>query len=197
MPTELMKEYFLDKEELKKIQMRIVLQAAPFLKGMKESALINVPNHLLKDTAYLLKMLSISCHVLYKNRDKTMLFLYHEEMLQRLLNEPERQAFLRRYGYGLKSKEEKLKILASHMESYYRKSGEFPHEIGVFLGYPQKDVEGFIANGGKNYLLSGYWKVYENEPKAKVVFEQYDRARERAVYQLLSGMNLNEIAAFA
>ena len=197
MPTELMKAYFLDKEELKKIQMRIVLQAAPFLKGMKESALINVPNHLLKDTTYLLDMLSISCHILYKDGKKTMLFLYHEELLQRLLNEPERQKFLRRYGYGLECKEEKLKKLAARMALYYDENGEFPHEIGAFLGYPQKDVEGFIANGGKNYLLSGYWKVYENEPMAKAVFEQYDRARERAVYQLLSGMTLNEIAAFA
>lgn len=197
MPTELMRAYFLDKEELKKIQMRIVLQAAPFLKGLKESALLNVPNHLKKDTMYLLHMLSISCFVLYQDSRKTMLFLYHEELLQELLLQPERQVFLRRYGYGLESKEEKLKELAVRMRRYYNQCGEFPHEIGVFLGYPQGDVEGFIANGGKNYLMSGYWKVYDNENLAKRIFKQYDLAREQAVYQLLDGMTLGEIAAVA
>ncbi len=197
MPTELMRAYFLDKEELKKIQMRIVLQAAPFLKGLKESALINVPNHLLKDTMYLLDMLSISCFVLHKDGKKTMLFLYHEELLQKLLNDPERQNFLRCYGYGYESKEEKLRKLASHMKKYYSENGKFPHEIGAFLGYPQGDVEGFIANSGKNYLLSGYWKVYENVQLAKAIFKQYDYARERAVYQLLGGMTLDEITAVA
>ncbi len=29
-------------------------------------------------------------------------------------------------------------------------SGEFPHEIGLFLGYPLHDVIGFIFNRGKN-----------------------------------------------
>ena len=60
MPTELIRAYFLDEEELKKIQMRIVLQAAPFIKRLKVSALIIVPNNLLKETSYLLEMLSVS-----------------------------------------------------------------------------------------------------------------------------------------
>ena len=97
MPTELIRAYFLDEEELKKIQMRIVLQAAPFIKRLKVSALIIVPNNLLKETSYLLEMLSVSKFCLYQNKRKTVLFLYHEDMLQQLLSEPERLEFLRRY----------------------------------------------------------------------------------------------------
>ena len=33
---------------------------------------------------------------------------------------------------------------------------DFPHEIGIFLGYPLEDVVGFIENQGKNYTCSGY-----------------------------------------
>ena len=195
MPTELIRAYFLDKEELKKIQMRIVLQAAPFIKRLKVSALIIVPNNLLKETSYLLEMLSVSKFCLYQNKRKTVLFLYHEDMLQQLLSEPERLEFLRRYGYGFLNKEKMLKRLAARMAQYYSGNSQFPHEIGIFLGYPQKDIEGFIANGGKNYLLSGYWKVYDNEEQTRALFEQYDRAREKAVYQLLCGIPLREIAA--
>ena len=36
---------------------------------------------------------------------------------------------------------------------------EFPHEIGLFLGYPPEDVEGFIQEpNGQKY--TGIWKVY-------------------------------------
>lgn len=197
MPTELIREYFLDKEELKKIQMRIVLQAAPFLKGLKASALIIVPDHLLKETSYLLQMLSVSQFCLYHNKRKTVLFLYHEEMLQELLNKQEHIDFLRRYGYGCRNKEKQLGRLAGRMSAYYSGKAAFPHEIGIFLGYPLKDIEGFIDNHGKNCLFSGYWKVYHNAEQTRALFDAYDKARERAVQQLLCGMSLQEIAAAA
>lgn len=197
MPTELIREYFLDREELKKIQMRIVLQAAPFMKGLKASALIIVPEHLLKETSYLLNMLSVSQVCLYRNKRKTVLFLYHEEMLPKLLNKREHMEFLRRYGYGCSDKKKMLKRLASRMAAYYCGQAKFPHEIGIFLGYPLKDIQGFIEHGGKNYLLSGYWKVYDNVEQTRELFETYDKARERAVYQLLCGMSLREIAQAA
>lgn len=39
-------------------------------------------------------------------------------------------------------------------------SADFPHEIGVFLGYPLGDVVGFIENRGKNFTCCGCWKSY-------------------------------------
>lgn len=39
---------------------------------------------------------------------------------------------------------------------------QFPHEMGLLLGYPIEDVVGFMEHSGKEYLYSGYWKVYEN-----------------------------------
>lgn len=41
----------------------------------------------------------------------------------------------------------------------------FPHEIGIFLGYPLDDVIGFIEH--KPYYLVGDWKVYQNVNEAK------------------------------
>ena len=35
---------------------------------------------------------------------------------------------------------------------------DFPHEIGVFLGYPLTDVVGFIENQGRNFTCCGCWK---------------------------------------
>ena len=47
---------------------------------------------------------------------------------------------------------------------------DFPHEIGIFLGYPLEDVIGFIENKGKNPKCSGCWKVYCNPQEAEKMF---------------------------
>ena len=53
--------------------------------------------------------------------------------------------------------------------------GEFPHEIGVFLGYPLADVIGFIENRGKNFTACGYWKVYTDPTAAQAEFDRYKK----------------------
>ena len=52
---------------------------------------------------------------------------------------------------------------------------DFPHEIGVFLGYPLADVIGFIQNRGKNFTACGYWKVYTDPTAAQAEFDRYKK----------------------
>ena len=56
--------------------------------------------------------------------------------------------------------------------------GNFPHEIGVFLGYPLEDVIGFIENAGQNCKCAGYWKVYCNECEAVKTFARFKKCRD-------------------
>ena len=56
-----------------------------------------------------------------------------------------------------------------------RQEGCFPHEIGLFLGYPSEDVRGFMENGPRCCKCCGYWKVYGDEEKAGRVFAQYEK----------------------
>jgi hypothetical protein len=55
---------------------------------------------------------------------------------------------------------------------------QFPHEVGIFLGYPADDVLGFVEHNGQNYKLCGYWKVYGDVERAKACFRQYDECKE-------------------
>ncbi len=67
-------------------------------------------------------------------------------------------------------------------ERFFSEKGMgFPHEIGMFLGYPVADIRGFIENEGRKYLMIGYWKVYSNLSQARMIFKEYDRAKECAV----------------
>lgn len=48
-------------------------------------------------------------------------------------------------------------------------SGEFPHEVGLFLSYPPEDVKGFIDHRANDFKCAGLWKVYGDEEKARAV----------------------------
>ena len=68
-----------------------------------------------------------------------------------------------------------------------RQSEGFPHEIGVFLGYPLEDVIGFCRHKGEGCKLCGYWKVYGDVDHAKRCFAAFDCCRDAPYARLLSG----------
>ena len=67
----------------------------------------------------------------------------------------------------------------------------YPHEIGVFLGYPLDDVIGFIEH--KPYYLVGDWKVYQNVNEAKKQFDLFRQTKEKMLNQIHNGYELCEI----
>ena len=73
-------------------------------------------------------------------------------MLSCVLSDPGVRSFLEGMGYpsGFRDSDA-LDLLAQRM------SEGMQHEIGIFLGYPLRDVEGFLENGGRtfNHLTGG------------------------------------------
>lgn len=53
----------------------------------------------------------------------------------------------------------------------------FPHEVGIFLGYPLCDVKGFIEHKGKNYTCSGPWKSYREPGAAMKDFARLEKCK--------------------
>lgn len=72
------------------------------------------------------------------------------------------------------------KCLASLMKRL-DESAEFPHEIGLFLGYPPEDVKGFIENKACDSKCVGCWKVYGDADKAQKEFNKFKKCKK--VYQ--------------
>ena len=73
------------------------------------------------------------------------------------------------------------------------KDNEFPHEIGVFFGYPLEDVKSYIENNGENALYVGYWKVYHNVEKCVDIFKTYDEEKTNAFNELINGKSITQI----
>lgn len=129
-----------------------------------------------------------------------LVYLYRPAKLGAALAQPGVGAFLRREGYALPSDPaspagcaQLLRQLAGRLSC----DGDFPHEIGVFLGYPLGDVEGFIANRGRNFTCCGCWKSYGDPDAARRHFAQLNKCT--AVYLRLfhSGTPVLKLAVAA
>ena len=104
-----------------------------------------------------------------------LLYLYRGRWLYRLLSAPENLSFLRRCGYDITHG---CGGLLRQLERRLCTNEQFPHEIGIFLGYPLEDVEGFIANAGQNYTCLGCWKAYGDPDAAQERFQRYHSCTE-------------------
>jgi len=177
-----------------KFGFRVVTQCAPVLKGVKISNLITMkPGGWRKIRAYLKKS-RIICIPLYADAEKEVLFLYRYEQLERHLKNREVREFLRGCGYESFEVASVLVRLRRRYRLYAGISKEFPHELGVLLGYPVGDVQGFIDNRGENSLTSRYWKVYQNPKEAERIFDLYDRVKEQALKEIMCGQSLSHVA---
>jgi len=112
--------------------------------------------------------------LLRQGKRGALIYVYRPRQLQRDMDRPCVQAFLGRYGY----EETGETYVIDRLRQRLGESGQFPHEIGLFLGYPLEDVEGFIANDGKNSKCTGCWKVYCNEEEALRRFGQFKKCAD-------------------
>ena len=85
--------------------------------------------------------------------------------------------------------------LAEHHEfaARFAEGGCFPHESGIFLGYPLEDVCGFIANKGNHAKLCGEWKVYGDAHAAARTFHRYTCCRQDYLDRFAVGTTLDSL----
>ena len=119
-----------------------------------------------------------------------LVYVYRESKLRTVLAQPQVRDFLCKEGYTLPEQSDDYAPLLRQLSRRLCCEADFPHEIGVFLGYPVEDVIGFMENKGKNYVLCKYWKVYHHAERAKHTFESYDRCRAFLCNQLNQGYDL-------
>lgn len=108
-------------------------------------------------------------------REKTaLIYVYRSGLLKRDMERPGTREFLRYLGYEYTDVDYAVERLKERLEN----NSEFPHEIGLFLGYPLGDVIGFMENSGKNYICLGCWKVYGNVGEALRTFQRFKKCTE-------------------
>ena len=120
---------------------------------------------------------------------RALIYIYRVSRLVRDLSREEVMEILRENGYDCRSAERCIVQLIQRL----RQDEDFPHEIGLFLGYPPEDVKGFIQNEAGGCKLCGYWKVYGDVEAATELFRQYRTCTEAYKEQLSKGTNIERL----
>ena len=118
----------------------------------------------------------------------SLLYLYRPGRLHRDLQQEEAAQLLRECGYRDVNGQACVRELSRRL----RNAEAFPHEIGLFLGYPPDDVEGFMHRRD-SFKLSGVWKVYGNVERARHAFGQIHHCTEIYLRRYREGTPLGRL----
>ena len=192
MPVEIVNKLATDGEN--SVELRLIIQNAAVLKGKRISGMLFLNDKELARISMKLHNTNISLIILCTCKKRHLVMVYRAKELEEHLRSKEVSGYLREFGYRRDDFISNLIRLHQRMNGFYNKMKEFPHEVGVFLGYPICDIKGFLENKGERYLHSGYWKIYGNLEETRKKFLSYDEAREIAIDEFLSGRELESIA---
>jgi len=127
---------------------------------------------------------------LKKNGKRTLLYLFRPARLKKDLADPTAARLLQSRGYPIGSAEGCVVHLIRRIEG----SEGFPHEIGLFLGYPSEDVDGFIENRAAGCKCVGTWKVYGDADAAEKCFARYQKCTRVYCDKLCAGCPFERLA---
>ena len=174
----------------------IVQLCSPTLAGLKTGSLFSCPyqseRELADDVRRLNRRLApkgVRVLVL-RVRRRALIYLYRPSSLKKDLADDAAAALLKGFGYSVDSAERCVVQLIERL----RTSPDFPHEIGLFLGYPPEDVRGFIENKAQDCKCVGCWKVYGDEQRARDLFVKYQRCTEIYCERLHAGSSIAQLA---
>lgn len=131
----------------------------------------------------------IYIEILCECEKRALLLVYRKKILEKHLKQQNNRAFLSMYGYPENGG---ISDYIDFLRTRLANDG-FPHEIGVFLGYPLRDIYAFIKHRDEGCLLIGEWKVYHNATEAEKLFRRFKACRNALVKRVAAGRTLAEI----
>lgn len=163
----------------------LVMHCSPTLAGMKTGNLFSChcccSKQLHNFVAYWngkLNQKGVYIKVMQLKNERALIYVYRKAKLEAAISCREIRRFLESNGYDCSRPEKMIEEMLNRLARRICRKEEFPHEIGVFLGYPFEDVKGFIENEGKNYKFVGQWKVYSDEASARELFSKYKKCTD-------------------
>jgi hypothetical protein len=128
--------------------------------------------------------------VLRARNGRALIYAYRLSRLKETLSDTQVALFLAEHGYPAGHLEGCLTRLCVKLAE----CENFPHEIGVFLGYPLGDIKAFIANAGANCKCAGAWKAYSDEQAAEKTFSKYKKCTQIYCKKHAEGIGIDRLA---
>jgi len=115
--------------------------------------------------------------------EAVLLLLYRPDLLQKRLRGRTMREFLARNGYPLPLN---LNNTLRHLQDSFR-TVEMPDEVGMFLGYPAKDVNGFMERTSKPWHGRCLWRIYGPPERSLRLYRHYCSEGRLVTRKLLAG----------
>ncbi len=157
-----------------------IRHCAPTMAGLKCANMMSCPNHksYKEDLSKIQEMIlekGIKIQIIHQSASRILILVYRPTLLAKRFQDEDVCQFLEDCGYCDFDVEKAISRLQDRIAADPQ---GFPHEIGVFLGYPLADIKSFIENNGKNGLCCGEWKVYHEPEVAQKIFANLKKCRE-------------------
>ena len=173
----------------------VIRHCAPTLASIKTGSLFSCPCESDEEVLYGVRKLNqrLGCKGLralpLRRRDgKCLVYVYRPRKLAHDLNDEHARCILADLDYPSGNPSDCLRHLLERLKT----SQEFPHEIGLFLGYPPEDVEGFIRRKEEEKCV-GCWKVYSDIERAQRLFTQYEQCTNIYMRQYAQGKGIERL----
>lgn len=179
------------------LERELAQHCAPALCGLKPANLVSLSRRtfpmldsLLAGCQAVFQRLGLCLETVCSCAGWDLVLVYQPRLLAWQLRKKPVRELLRRLGYPAAGE---LQTQISYLGQRLAMQEGFPHEIGLFLGYPVGDVLAFQRNQGKGCKLCGYWKVYGDVEAAQACFAQLDACRAALLQGLRSGKPLAQL----
>ncbi|MBQ9899830.1 MAG: DUF3793 family protein [Acholeplasmatales bacterium] len=167
----------------KALERLLAIHSSPAICGIKASNLICIDYNesIYKEIEELnRKHPKLRFYVLKRTDSKVLILVYRKNVFERTLLNSDNINYLRSIGYDTSSIENMLSDLKDRLND-----DEFPHEIGVFLGYDLDDIKSFTS--GEKCIYVGYWKVYSRLNEKMEIFNRYTKCRDCVINLINKG----------
>ncbi len=152
----------------------LIRHCAPTLAGIKTGNLFTCPYQDRQEVIVSLRAINRKLRLkglravpLRFSQSRALIYLYRPGKLRSDLSQTQAADILKARGYTPCQSER----CVAQLRNKLRQQEDFPHEIGLFLGYPPEDVQGFLED--KPCKCVGCWKVYGDTCAAQKKFAQY------------------------
>ena len=174
---------------------RILEMLGAVILGSKPAEIINVPGSkedkkikLSKIEAFFSNCSRITYRIITTHDGGKRVLFINEKSMEKVLVNKRCINFLKFVGYSSDYE------LNDYMDElvFRLQSEEFPHEIGVFLGYLLKDVLGFMVYGKNELVEVKNWRIYGDKEISYEVYNNF--MRDKAIMkEMIETMNINEL----
>ncbi|WP_165000460.1 DUF3793 family protein [Anaerophilus nitritogenes] len=171
----------------------------PVMLGKKPSEILsfsreypNTSEKLKKINSFFQCCKKLSYKVVGYGKKSIKVFFYHPGSLQEALTDPRNKRFLNNIGYP---KNVNVEEYVLHMTKKIE-AGMIPDEIGIFLGYPLKDVLGFMGHPSLKLTKVKGWRIYGDTTISEKRYDEFVKAKDY-IKTLLSGGLIDQILSYA